>query len=99
MDNEKIIADYNFLLDIAEEFYPKYSSSDYIATALDNLKELEQSTPLVCTEEGCEKLQKTIKRIKEDTDSRYDDEITCPVCNIPFKNGTCKDCDKMVANL
>ena len=23
----------------------------------------------------------------------------CPVCDMPFKDGTCEECDKLVANL
>jgi hypothetical protein len=25
--------------------------------------------------------------------------VNCPVCDKPFVNGTCNDCDKLVANL
>ncbi len=26
-------------------------------------------------------------------------DIACPVCDKPFKNGTCEDCDKLVNSL
>lgn len=45
----------------------------------------------------------TIKRnafsILKQLQKERDKNITCPVCDMPFLNGTCKDCDKLVAEL
>lgn len=45
------------LLDIAEEYYPKYYSSDMIAEILDMYKQLFDGETLHCTHEQCREFQ------------------------------------------
>ena len=42
---------------------------------------------------------KDIIRPEWDKMQEFLKEVNCPVCDKPFINGTCEDCDKLVANL
>ncbi|MES2409547.1 MAG: hypothetical protein V4509_04605 [Patescibacteria group bacterium] len=47
------------------------------------------------------KISQVIRRIKackKDSDNGYS-KVKCPVCDKPFVNKTCKECDELVENL